>query len=178
MSSIKKLSGAQIPVILTVVLVVGTAWSWISQQHRSDSPEDVQNRLASFALEGGLEGEEGSVPPCCMTLKQAKSAEADLVASKTSSCEGCPGSSTSKTADGKESPACCPGSASAKCESGGKTDCCSKSDPSVTESDSGKPACCPGSATSKTSVTDATSVGSETAAMIEMVKIPQVGESR
>ncbi|MCA9417080.1 MAG: hypothetical protein KC917_12445 [Candidatus Omnitrophica bacterium] len=157
MSSKRKFHPAQIPVILTVLLVVGTGWSWVSQKNTQDTAGEVQNRLVNFALESGGE-ETASMPACCMTLQQAEQAESALIASKEkgAACDHCAGSGTSMTAAGAELPPCCAGSATSK--------------------EGSAPSCCPGSSTSKTSVAEAQDLDPETAAMIATVKIPQVQE--
>ncbi len=159
MLSLKNIRAAQIPVILTVLLVVGTAWSWVAEMNRTKTSEDVQTRLANFALDGQDQADPTSLPACCMTLEQADTAEATLLAAKRATCEGCPGSGSSLSVADEGAPSCCPGSTT-----------------SVADTANEEGACCAGSASSKTSVTETEALDPETEAMIATVKIPQVGE--
>jgi len=191
MASTKRFHGAQIPVILTVLLLVGTAWSWVAEMNRTKASENVATELANFALEGESGSEKASIPACCMTLDQAQSAEAALIASKKEGCGACPGSGTSLSVAEGSAPACCSGSskavaktgesgccmestgAVAKTESIGDSSCCMKSTTTVAEAAEEKPACCAGSSTSKTVSAETGELDPETEALIATVKIPQ-----
>ena len=150
MSRIQKLKVAQLPLVLTILVVVGAAWSWVSEFHQTRSMKEVQTSLANFALEGqeGLSGDT-SLPSCCRSPATPSSAN------DTPGCEGCPGSGTSLSLTQDGLPACCAG------KSATQTQACSGS------------ARCPGSASSRTSVGDTSTGALEEAAMLDSVSLPE-----
>lgn len=174
MSIVASKNSIHLPLILTVLMVVGAAWSWVSELNKTESPDEVAASLASFALEGAEES--ASAPLCCPSLK-GEAAQTSLAKGGDSSSECCAGSATSANCSGEV--AACPGSTSiAKTE--GQADHCA---------DDGAMSC-PGSASSKTETADAEccpgmsnalkadagEIDQDLADLLSAVKIPQVQE--
>lgn len=172
MSIVANKNSIHLPLILTVLMVVGAAWSWVSELNKTEAPDEVAASLASFALEGAEES--ASAPPCCPSMK-GEAVQTSLAKGEDSSSECCAGSATSAKCTGDS--AACPGSTTSAKAEGQTAHCagdgamtCPGSASSKTESaDSG---CCPGM--SNTQEANAGEIDQDLADLISAVKIPQV----
>lgn len=174
MSIVANKNSIHLPLILTVLMVVGAAWSWVSELNKTKSPDEVAANLASFALEGTEES--ASAPACCPSMK-GESVQTSLAKGEDSSSECCAGSATAAKCAGDA--AACPGSTStaktegqsAHCSGDAEMTCPGSASFKTENADSG---CCAGM--SKTLEANAGEIDQDLADLISAVKIPQVQE--